>query len=101
MDIKQQWEGEVYISPGTIFRDGILVLAKSTAPKIDILKSDPKGKYIIFRISNTNDIVINIYAPSGIIKEKKRVKADLFPQYEQTNRHIHKPKRQHYTDRGF
>ena len=37
IEIKKQWEGEVYISPGTIFRDGILVLAKSTAPEIGIL----------------------------------------------------------------
>lgn len=74
IEIKNQWEGEVYILPGTIFRDGILVLAKSTAPEIGILKSDPIGKYIIFRISNTNDIVVNIYAPSGIIKEKKELR---------------------------
>ena len=74
IDIKNQWKGKVYISPGTIFRDGILLLAKATAPKISILKSYPKGKYVIFRLLNTNDALINIYAPSGIIKEKQELR---------------------------
>ena len=78
MEIKNQWEGEVYISPGTIFRDGILLLAKATAPKIDILKSDSKGRFIIFRVSNTNDVVANIYAPSGITREKRELRQNFF-----------------------
>ena len=78
VEIKNQWEGEVYISPGTTFRDGILLLAKATAPKLRILRSDPKGKYIIFRILNTNDVIINIYAPSGIIKEKCELRQNFF-----------------------
>ena len=78
MEIKNQWEGEVYISPGTTFRDGILLLAKATAPKIDILKSDSKGRFIIFRVSNTNDVVANIYAPSGITREKRELRQNFF-----------------------
>ena len=77
-DIKNQWEREVYISPGTIFRDGILLLAKATAPKINIPKSDSKGKFIIFRVLNTNDVVVNIYAPSGITKEKRELRQNFF-----------------------
>lgn len=50
VEIKNQWEGEVYISHSTIFRDGILLLAKATAPKVSILKFDPNRKYIIFRL---------------------------------------------------
>ena len=38
-DIKSQWQGEVYISPGTTFRDGILLLVNNSAPKIEILKT--------------------------------------------------------------
>ena len=78
MEIKNKWEREVSISPGTTFRDGILLLAKATAPKLRILRSDPKGKYIIFRVLNTNDVIINIYAPSGIIKEKCELRQNFF-----------------------
>ena len=78
MDIKNQWEGDVYISPGTTFRDGILLLAKNTAPKIDLLKSDSNGKYIIFRISKTKDVIVNVYAPSGITKEKRELRQNFF-----------------------
>ena len=90
-DIKSQWEGQVYISPGTIFRDGILLLAKDTAPNINILKADKTGKYIIFRIENTNDVVVNIYAPSGIIKEKRDLRQNFFRSLnKQIDLHTHR-----------
>ena len=73
VDIKNQWEGEVYI-----FTDGILLLAQATAPKISILKSDPQGKFLIFKVLNTNDVVVNIYAPSGITKDKQELKQNFF-----------------------
>ena len=77
-EIRNQWNGEVYISPGTTFRDGILLLLKSNAPKIDILKSDPVGKFIIFRVSNTRDVIANIYAPSGGLREKQQQRQSFF-----------------------
>ena len=77
-DIKNQWQGEVYISPGTTFRDGILLLVNNTAPKIKILKTDTNGKFIIFKILNTSDVVVALYAPSGIIKEKQDLRQTFF-----------------------
>ena len=100
IDIKNQWEGEMYISPGIIFRDGILLLAKNTAPKINILKSDPTGKYIIFGISNTKDVVVNIYAPSGIIKEKRELRQNFFC-YLNKQIDLHTNRRQYYLIRGL
>ena len=78
LEIKNHWEGEIHISPGTIFRNGILLLAKATAPKIDIFKSDSKGRFLIFTALNTNDVVANIYAPSGITKEKRELRQNFF-----------------------
>ena len=77
-DIKNQWQGEVYISPGTTFRDGILLLVNNSAPKIEILKTDTNGKFIIFRIVNTSDVVVALYAPSGIIREKQELRQKFF-----------------------
>ena len=51
---------------------------KSNAPKIDILKSDPIGKFIIFTVSNTRDVIVNIYAPSGVLKEKQEQRQNFF-----------------------
>ena len=70
-DIKNQWQGEVYISPGTTFRDGILLLVNNSAPKIEILKTDTNGKFLIFKIVDTSDVVVALYAPSGIIEKNK------------------------------
>ena len=77
-DIKSQWDGEIYISPGTTFRDGILLLANSSAPKLDILKTDKTGKFIIFRITNTSDVVVALYAPSGILKDRQELRQNFF-----------------------
>ena len=63
---------------GYYFSGGILLLL-SNAPKIDTLKSDPIGKFIIFRVSNTRDVIVNIYAPSGILKEKQKLRTKLLP----------------------
>ena len=78
IDIKNQWEREIHISPGTMFRDGMLILARNNAPKIDILKSNPKGKYILFRVSDTTDVAAVIYAPSGILKQKQALRQSFF-----------------------
>ena len=55
-----------------------MLLAKATAPKISILKTDPKGQYIIFRLLNSNEVIVNIYAPSGIVKEKRELRQNFF-----------------------
>ena len=53
-------------------------MAKATAPKTSILKSDPKGIFLIFKVLNTNDVVVNIYVPSGITKDKWGLKQNFF-----------------------
>ena len=60
-----------------LFRDGVLLLVNSFAPKIDILKTDTKGRFIIFRVANTSDVVVVLYAPSGILKEKQELRQNI------------------------
>ena len=60
-----------------LFRDGVLLLVNSFAPKIDILKTDTKGRFIIFRVANTSDVVVVLYAPSGILKEKQELRQNF------------------------
>ena len=77
-DIKKQWHGEVYISPDTTFWDGILLLANGFAPEINILKTSTKGRYIIFRVSNISDVVVALYTLSGTLREKQKLRQNLF-----------------------
>ena len=87
MTLKKYWQREVYISPDTTFRDGILLLVNSSAPKIDILKTDTKGRFIIFRVANTSDVVVVLYAPSGILKEKQEVRQNFLRTLKQIRSH--------------
>ena len=77
-DIKKQWHEEVYISPDTTFWDGILLLANGFAPEINILKTSTKGRYIIFRVSNISDVVVALYTLSGTLREKQKLRQNLF-----------------------
>ena len=69
--IKEIWEGDILISPGTTQSKGVLVLAKKNAPAIEQITTDPSGRYIFFKIKNTDDAVLAIYAPSGMMKERR------------------------------
>ena len=45
---------------------------------LKLLKSDPIGKFIIFTVSNTRDVIVNNYAPSGVLKEKQEQRQNFF-----------------------
>lgn len=60
-------KGQIILAPGMVHRYGIMLLSKNPAPEIELLRSDPKGKYLIFTITSTNDTVVAIYVPSGIL----------------------------------
>ena len=41
-------------------------------------KTNMKGKYIIFRDANTSDVIVALYPPSGILKEKQELRQSFF-----------------------
>ena len=78
-DIKKQWHREVYyISLDTTFWDGILLLTNGFSPEIDILKMSTKGRFVISRASNISNVVVALYTPSGILREKQRLRQNFF-----------------------
>ena len=91
-DVKNQWEGEVYISRGTTFRDGILLLTETSAPKLDSIKADPKGKYMS-RIANTSDVVVSALCVLWHFKIKTRIKARILSKTKKENRYTNYKKR--------
>ena len=56
---------------------GVLALAKRTATSIEQIITDPGRRYVYFKIKNTTDPVLAIYAPSGTMKER-RVDRQIF-----------------------
>ena len=57
--------------------DGVMLIRKNIAPEIEILKTDPKRKYMILNI-NSNVTIGATYAPSGILKEKQQERKKHF-----------------------
>lgn len=58
---KTNGKGKFIFRQAQLFHDGILLLTKTSVPKLDNIKIDPKGKYIIFRVANTSDVVVALY----------------------------------------
>ena len=76
--LKSDWNGEIFLAAGMVQRDGVMLLRKNIAPEIEILKTDPKGKYMILNITNSNVTIGAIYAPSRILKEKQQERKTFF-----------------------
>ena len=68
-DISELWDGEAKISPGNTLTCGVLVLAKSKVSPMEQTIIDPAARYVFFKIKNTVDAVLALYATSGIIKK--------------------------------
>ena len=76
--LKSDWNGEIFLAAGMVQQDGVMLLRKNIAPEIEILKTDPKGKYMILNITNSNVTIGAIYAPSRILKEKQERKTFFY-----------------------
>ena len=76
-DIRELWDVEVIIAPVKTQTYGVLALAKGAATSIEQIITDPGGRYVYFKIKNTTDPVLAIYAPSGTMKER-RVDRQIF-----------------------
>ena len=75
--LKSGWNGEIFLATGMVQRDGVMLLRKNIAPEIEILKTDPKRKYMILNI-NSNVTIGATYAPSEILKEKQQERKNIF-----------------------
>ena len=62
---------EMERSPGKTQTCVVLVIAKRTAPPIEQIITDPAGRYVFFKIKNTTDAVLALYAPSGTMKQQR------------------------------
>ena len=78
--LKENWEGEVIISPGTSQQSGIWILARGNSPDIGDIKTDKNGRFALFKIKENKDVILSIYAPSGNSKEKRLERKSFFKQ---------------------
>ena len=77
-ELRDNWQGDIIIAPGTSQKNGILVLAKNTAPEITSIKTDKNGRFVFFKIKENKDAIAVVYAPSGMSKEKCEERTTFF-----------------------
>ena len=63
--IRNNWLGPFFFSPGDTFTKGILILLHRGFSDVTKVDSDPKGRFVSFKVAPSDDIVLCVYAPSG------------------------------------
>ena len=63
--IRNNWLGRIFHSPGDPFSKGILVLLHTGFDHVSDIDTDSKGRFVSFKVAPSDDRVFCIYAPSG------------------------------------
>ena len=63
--IRNDWLDSIFFSPGDSHTKGLLVLLHLGPEGITELDTDPKGRFVSFKVTPSNDRVLCVYAPSG------------------------------------
>ena len=69
--IRELWDEQVIFSPERAQTCSVLVPAKRGAPPKEQIITDPAGRCVLFKIKNTAEAVLALYAPSGATKERR------------------------------
>ena len=63
--IGNNWLGAIFFSSGDSHTKGVLVLLHLGLERVTEVDNDPKGKFVFFKVTPSNDRVLCVYAPSG------------------------------------
>ena len=63
--IRNYWLGAIFFCPGDSHTKGLLVLLYLGLESVTEIDTDPKGRFVSFKVTPSNDRVLCIYAPSG------------------------------------
>ena len=62
--IRNNWLGAIFFSPGDSHTKGLLVLLHLGLEGVTEIDTDPKGRFVSFKVTPSNDRVLCVYAPS-------------------------------------
>ena len=63
--IRNNWLGQFFFSSGETHSKGMLVLLNPGFDDNTGIDTDPKGRFVSFRFTPSNDSFLCVYAPSG------------------------------------
>lgn len=63
--IRNTWLVPIFFFPGDTHSKGMLVLLHLLFDEITKTDTDPKGRFVSFKVTSSNNRVLSIYAPSG------------------------------------
>ena len=63
--IRNNWLGPIFYSPCNTFTKGMLVLLHPSFDYVSDIETDPRGRFVSFKVAPSDDRVFCIYALSG------------------------------------
>ena len=60
--IRNNWMGVIFFSPGDSYTKGLLVLLYLCLEGVTEVDTDPKGRFVSFKVTPSNDRVLCVYA---------------------------------------
>ena len=63
--IRNNWPGPTIFSPGDCHTKRLLALIHPCLEEVTEIESDPKRRFVSFKVTPSNDRVVCVYAPSG------------------------------------
>ena len=76
--IRNNWLGTMFFSPGDSDTKGLLVLLHLGIEGITEVDTDPKGRFVFFKVTPFNDRVLCVYAPSRYSTKEKLARGRVF-----------------------
>ena len=76
--IRKNWLGPIFFCPKDSHTKGLLVLFYLSLEGINEVGTDPKGRFVSFKVTPFNDRFLCVYAPSGCNTREKLAKGCLF-----------------------
>ena len=70
--------GPNFFSPGDSHTKGLLVLFHLALEGITEVDTDPKGRFVSFKVTPSNDRVLSVYAPSGYSTREQLARGCFF-----------------------
>ena len=64
--IKNNWLGATFFSPGNSHTKGLLVLLHLCLEGVTEVDTGPKGRFVSFKVTPSDERVLCVYAPSGV-----------------------------------